>query len=290
MRKLIAILAFATAAGASEPASFKVQVTGKPNQPAMILIPGLSSSGDVWRDTVRRYQDRYQCHVVTLAGYAGVKPAPVSNGPVLTRVRDELLAYIRDRKLDKPVIIGHSLGGFMALWLAVKEPGLVGPLVIVDGLPNTGGVYPPNFDAKKLRDGIAGQTIEQYEKFIRASPMYKSMAGQPEHQQRIMDWGLQSDRVTVANTMYELMTTDLRDELPRIQSRTLVLGSWIGMKEFMSREVVEQNFDAQFAKLANHRLILTDTARHFIMYDDPGWFFSQLDQFLAARGSAGQTE
>lgn len=290
MRKLIAFLAFATAAGAADPASFQVQVTDQPGKPAMILIPGLSSSGDVWRETAQRYQDRYQCYVITLAGFAGVKPQANPSGPLLTQVRDELLAYIRERKLAKPVIVGHSLGGTVALSLAAKEPGLIGPLVIVDGLPNTGGVYPPNFDAKKMRDGIAGQSTEQYEKFIRASPMYKAMAGKPEHQELLMDWGLKSDRVTVANAMYELMTTDLRDDLARVQSRTLVLGSWIGMKEYMTRDVILQNFDAQYAKLPGHRIILCDTARHFIMYDDPGWFFSQLDQFLAARGSAGKTE
>src|SRR6185436_5898899 len=57
---------------ADAPVSFRVQVIGH-GRP-MILIPGLSSSGDTWKTTVARYQDRFSCHVLTLAGFAGVPP------------------------------------------------------------------------------------------------------------------------------------------------------------------------------------------------------------------------
>src|SRR5882724_8181158 len=120
----------AAAAFADGPApSFHVDITGK-GKP-MILIPGFASSGKTWDSTVAHYKDKYQCHVLTLAGFAG---EPRIEAPFLETVRKDLAAYIRKNKMDKPVIVGHSLGGFMALWLAVKEPDLVGPLVIVDSL------------------------------------------------------------------------------------------------------------------------------------------------------------
>ena len=37
----------------------------------MILIPGLTCGGDVWKSTVEHFKDRYECHVLTLAGFAG---------------------------------------------------------------------------------------------------------------------------------------------------------------------------------------------------------------------------
>src|SRR5271165_2213258 len=51
------------------PAAFSVKVTGA-GRP-MILIPGLSCGGDVWDGTVAHFKDRYECHVLTLAGFAG---------------------------------------------------------------------------------------------------------------------------------------------------------------------------------------------------------------------------
>ena len=137
-------------ATATAPTSFRVHVTGQ-GRP-MILIPGLMSSGDTWKSTVARYQDRFQCHVLTLAGFAGVPPIAA---PLLATVRTELAAYIRAQRLDRPVIVGHSLGGTLALALAADHPDLAGPLVIVDSLPFLAGAQ---LQAKTLDDaGLASR-------------------------------------------------------------------------------------------------------------------------------------
>src|SRR5450631_2693707 len=136
----------AMSAATPKPPSFHVEITGhgKP----MILIPGFASSGKTWDSTVARYKDRYQCHVLTLAGFAG---EPRIDAPFLETVRKDLATYIRKNKLDKPVIVGHSLGGFMALWLAEREPDLVGPLVIVDSLPFLADVMMPGATAESVK-------------------------------------------------------------------------------------------------------------------------------------------
>ena len=78
----------------------------------MILIPGLASSGETWDTTVARYRARFACHVLTVAGFAGVPPI---DGPLLPAVHRDLAEYIRAQKLDRPIIVGHSLGGTIAL-------------------------------------------------------------------------------------------------------------------------------------------------------------------------------
>ena len=69
-RHLLSLLLLGAAAFAqTPPPSFHVDIIGK-GKP-MILIPGFASSGKTWDSTVARYKDRYQCHVLTLAGFAG---------------------------------------------------------------------------------------------------------------------------------------------------------------------------------------------------------------------------
>ena len=267
------------AAGSTLAAPFQVEVTGKANQPSMILIPGLASSGDVWTSTVARYKDRYQCHVLTLAGFAGVPPAKADT-PILPRVVAGLAAYIDERKLKRPVMVGHSLGGEVALALASAHPGLVGELVIVDALPNLGAIFGADYDAAKLRDRVAGQPRAEYEAFVRSGQSLQGMITGDAHLETLKDWSLRSDQATVAKAMYELATMDLTPGLHKIRSRALVLGTWIGLKSFTTREVVEGNFRKQYASLAGHRFAMAENARHFIMYDDPAWFFAQIDAFL----------
>src|SRR5258705_11838531 len=68
----------------------RVEVTGK-GRP-MVFVPGLTCGGDVWCDAVAHFAARYQCHVVTLAGFAG---RPHFQGPFLGPARDSLPGSVR---------------------------------------------------------------------------------------------------------------------------------------------------------------------------------------------------
>ena len=169
-------------------------------------------------------------------------------------MRKDLAAYIRNNKLDKPVIVGHSLGGFMALWLAEKEPDLVGPLVIVDSLPFLAAVMQPGATAESvkpmaenMRKMFSGPPTDETEKQGQAS--IKSMVTKPEDYEMILGWSKKSDRIAEGNAMYDMMTTDLRADLDKITSRTIVIGTWIGYKEYgVTRDQVEKNFRDQYSK------------------------------------------
>src|SRR5947199_9790656 len=98
-------------------APFAVKVTGK-GKP-ILFIPGLACSGSVWDSAVDHYKDHYECHVLTLAGFAG-QPALKDKSAYLDTVRKGIITYIKEKKLDKPVIVGHSLGGYLVFALAVS--------------------------------------------------------------------------------------------------------------------------------------------------------------------------
>ena len=112
---------------------------------------GLSCSGEVWDETVMALEGRHEVHVLSLAGFAG---RAAIEAPFLPRVRDDIVAYIQAHQLDRPAIIGHSLGGFLAFWLAASEPTLIGPIVAVDGVP----FLPALMDAGATADSVRTMT------------------------------------------------------------------------------------------------------------------------------------
>ena len=261
----------------------RVDVNGK-GRP-MVLIPGLTCSGDVWRETVARYSDRYECHVVTLGGFAG---RPRFEGPFMDTARDSLLAYIKARHLAHPVIVGHSLGGTLALELAETAPDAVGPLVIVDALPFLGATWDTAATAESARKaaepmvaGIKNQTQEAYVAYQHQAPYLKAMVAPGPNYDRVLEWATTSDHNAVADAMGDIMSRDLREKLPSLRVPVLVLGSWYGMKAYTSREAVEATFRRQYARAPQWTLALADTARHFIMLDSPDWMYAQMDAFLS---------
>ena len=269
------------ASGAEPPASFEVTVHGA-GLP-VLLIPGLSCSGDVWDETVAALEGRYEVHVLSLAGFGG--RAAIA-APFLPRVRDDIVAYIRAQQLDRPAIVGHSLGGFLAFWLAASEPTLVGPIVAVDGVP----FLPALMDASTTVDSVrpmaegakammASLTPEQFAMQTRMS--LTTMVTAPDDLERLARQGAESDPTTVAQAMFELMTTDLRDDVASIESPVLLIAAGAAAPTPEGRARLQRSYEAQVAPIPNHRVVLADHARHFIMLDAPDFFQAALTGFLA---------
>lgn len=260
---------------------FKVEVSGH-GRP-MILIPGLYSSGQVWDGTVAKYKANYECHVLTLAGLAGEPPV---TAPFLEKARLGIADYIRAKKLRNPVVVGHSMGGFLSLWLASKEPDLVGTLIIVDTLP-----YPPaaqqptatpetmKSQAEALRKGMLAQSPEQRQQMQTA--ILQTMITDSSKVKLAAKWAAASDPNTVAQSMYEMLTTDLRTELARIKVPTLIIGTWVGLRQYVSRDQVEKNFREQYTGLVGYKFVMSEKAKHFVMFDEPEFLFKEMDNFLA---------
>ncbi len=272
---IISLIIFQTNAQTN---AFKVEVSGK-GKP-VILIPGYSCSGEVWNETVAHLKDRYECHVITIAGYAGV---PKLDTPILKTVRNELINYVKTKKLNKPMLIGHSLGAFMSLWVSSEAPDLFGKIICVDGLPFISAMQDTTANAEVLKKNpqfdpeTVAKNFELLPDSNYISNMTRSMLYQVNDTIRaiqIATWSSQCDRRTLGYTIVEISTTDLRDDIAKIKQPVLVLGSLYGT-EANSLSVLNHQY-----KNVPNKTIEVANSKHFIMYDVPDWFYAKVDAFL----------
>ena len=276
----VSFLAAAEKEDKKEHAPFTVKVTGS-GRP-MILIPGLSCGGNVWDGTVAHFKDRYECHVVTLAGFAG---QPAIGEPFLEQVRDGLSKYIRDKKLKRPVIVGHSLGGFLVFWLGATVPEQVGPIIAVDGVPYFPALRDVNATpqsaqpfAESLRTMYKAQTSGQFAAGNRG--FLAGMITDPKDVEKVAEMSTKSDPNAVAQAFYEIMTIDLRPKVKAIRAPVLLIGATASVPDPDQKKTVEENYRLQVIDVPKHKVVFAPKARHFIQLDEPKFFIQEVESFL----------
>lgn len=127
---------------------FSVVKSGTGKQ-TVIFIPGFACSGDVWTETVSVLKDSYTCYVLTMAGFSGVAPEEC---PSFERWKMQIAKFIKEERIEKPIIVGHSMGGGLVLAIAAEFPELTGKIVIVDALPCLMALTVPDFKSASDND------------------------------------------------------------------------------------------------------------------------------------------
>lgn len=284
MKKFILIsFLFSTQFLLTGQSALKIETIGK--GPDLILIPGLGCPGSVWLETVDQLKENYTCHMVTLPGFGEHPPIDFTNG-YLPEVKAQLITLIEKRFETPPVVIGHSLGGFLSMDLASTHPELIQKIIVVDSYPFYSAAINPYATAENMKPQakqLKGSLVNTPDSLFIQQQMQamQIMATKQTDIATIVRWSTQSDRQTIAQAMYEIMTTDLRNQVSGIACPVLVLGSWYAAKDYgVTLEQVKNNFKMQLSNVANCTIKMAPTAKHFIMLDEPSWFIEQVKDFL----------
>jgi len=267
-----------------------VVVDGPEGAPDLILIPGLSSSPAVWQGTVDHLNGRYRVHRIHVAGFAGSAAQANAQGdtpqPVGAPVAEEIARYIREQHLNRPAVVGHSMGGTMGMMLAARHPDLVGRLMVVDMIPFMGAMFgAPGATAESVTpvaDQIwTAQSTSPREAYIaQATPAINGMINTESRREEALKDMRGSDQKVSAAAFRELVTTDLRPELAKITAPTEVL--YVKFNDArMTDAITDAIYQTSFATLPGARLKRIDDSAHFIMFDQPEAFYGELDAFLA---------
>jgi pimeloyl-ACP methyl ester carboxylesterase len=267
----------------AEPFSDRMTFTVRGTGPDVLLIPGLTCSSAVWDATAKRLEVHYRLHLVQIAGFADSPSRANATGPIIQPTVNALDDYIKSNKLDHPRVIGHSMGGFMGLMLALQHPEDCRKLMIVDSLPFFSVLFGANDvaaatpQAAAMRDMVLNETQDEYAQGERQ--YLPSLVKSPEGLKAATQWAITSDKSVVARATYELMTTDLRPKLGEIKTPVTILYPWDPASGFAQADT-DRVYQGSFAALPNKTLVRISNSFHFIMLDQPAAFAAQVDSFL----------
>lgn len=252
---------------------FEVKITGKGKQ-SILFIPGFASSGEVWNDTKSEFEKNFTCYTLTMAGFAGIKP---QENATFKNWETGIANYIKDNKIEKPILIGHSMGGGLALAIASDYPELIKKIIVVDALPCLQALSNPSFvsaenpDCKQLINQMTALTKEQF--YQMQKNFISSLVAETSKQELVISWSVNSDRKTFAEMYCDFTNTDLRQKIENIKCPTLIL-----LEDTF--KTIKPAIEDQYKNLKNANLQYSTKGLHFIMYDDKEWYLNQLNNFL----------
>ncbi len=264
--------------------SDRIDVETQGSGPDVVLVHGLGSSRDVWRETVAAVPG-YRYHLVQMNGFGGTPIGGNMAGPVAAPVAEEIARYIAETGLRRPAVIGHSMGGNIAMRLAARHPDAVSRVMVVDMLPFVGLLYggptatseSVRAVADQTRDRLAALSGEARQKAVEATlaTMIKTETRRAEAVRHSLD----SDAGMSARAMHELIITDLRPELASIKVPVTVL--YVRSPALpITDEQMDAVYRTSFATLAGARLTRITGSYHFIMWDAPERFAQEVRDFL----------
>ena len=266
------------------PTRFSVVDEGTAGKPDVLLVPGLSSSRAVWDVEAKLLAPNYRLHLVQVDGFAGTPAGPNASGPLLAPVVEELHAYIVANKIH-PVVIGHSLGGLLALMLADKHPEDVRKLVILDALPFSGATMDPTATIESIRPqaeafkhAMLSMPADQYAQM--QPTMAAQMVKDAYAQKLVAADSLASDRQVVVNAVMDGLGTDLRPDVAEIKTPTLMIYAYDATEHDPDPAKYEAAVLAGYKPMPYVILVRIDDSRHFIMYDQPAKLDAALEVFL----------
>ena len=262
-----------------------VERHGKGGRP-LIMIPGLASGPWAWQHAVRKFMPEHTVYVLTFPGFDGRPAVP---GATLEAARASLVTLIESRKLARPVLIGHSLGGTLALTVAAQRPELVGAVVTLDGLPVFPGTeeLPPaqrnaiaeNFKSRMTKSNPAIFAAQQQD-YMRGIGVVDMDRGE-----ELAKLSAKSDPATVGIYMAEVFAQDLRPLLPKISAPVLVLTPYFALDaelQQMTEAAKVAYYQEAMKGTPKLKVVTVAPARHFAMFDMPDLVLSAIADFIKA--------
>jgi pimeloyl-ACP methyl ester carboxylesterase len=254
--------------------------------PDVLLIPGLATSGEVWRGT-RTALPGFRYHVVQIAGFAGTPTAGNAGpGPLIDRLAAEIGRYVVEQRLERPAIIGHSLGGLLALMTASALPDIVSRTMVVDMVPFGAMLFAGADVTDEQARTIAPQARLRYfgadavQRTAATERLYSTMIRDPALRPAYLAQAMSCDLDVCGRLFEEVARTDLRPRLKAIQTPVTVL--YVSAPNIpIGDERTDALYRAAYRDLPQARLKRIEGSYHFIMLDQPERFVAEVRAFLS---------
>ncbi len=244
---------------------------GDSGKPALIILHGFFASSRNWRQMAKRFADDFHVYVLDIRNH-GLSPHDSQMDYPL--MAEDLKSFMNDCGLTTANLLGHSMGGKIAMWFALNNPQRVEKLVIADISPVS---YQHNFD--KTINALKQLPLEEISNRKQADDLLSSAISELSYRQFLLQnlqlkdgkycWRIDLD--IFHQSAENIVGFPNFDSLPRFNDIALFIMG--GVSVYTDKEAIYRCFP-------NADITTLDKANHWLHVDNPDGFYTYVNNFL----------
>lgn len=241
--------------------------------PDLVLLHGWGMHGGVWNNVAENLAQQFRIHVVDLPGYG-------ESATCIPYTLNEITARIADRLPYGAALCGWSLGGQVAMKLALEFPGIVRALILVSSTPKfvMSSHWQHGIDQKILMD-FSENLERDYEGTLKRFLSLQARSGDDARQVMMALRDQLFARGRPASGVLQkgldiLLNEDMRNDLPLLEQKTLLIHGTHdtlvppGAAEWMSTELPQADLllvpGSAHAPFLSHQNEFVEAAKKFL--------------------------
>jgi 3-oxoadipate enol-lactonase len=260
---------------------FTYEAAGDPRSTPLVFLHGIGGAARAWRGQLTFFGDRYRAIAWDMPGYGG---SAALASPGIAELANSLQDFLHGVGVNRPVLVGHSIGGMIVQQWMVRHPYRATAVVLAQTSPAFGradGDWQRTFIEARLGPLDRGQTMASL-----APALVRELVGDNPDTDGVelaRDCMASVPEASYRASMLALLGFDQRRALADIKVPTLVLSG--------SRD---KNAPApMMAKMASYipsaSYVELEGAGHLVNLERPKAFNAALDEFLRTHVT-GSTE
>lgn len=243
--------------------------------PPLIILHGLFGSADNWRPLANRFAKFRKVYLVDQRNH-GMSPHDYEFS--YEAMVNDLLLFIKQHDIIRPDILGHSMGGKVAMFFSVKYPDQVNKIIVVDIAPKA---YPVRH--KAILDGLKTLRIEDIltrqevddvlAEFIDSARLRQFLLKNLKRNDHSFEWKMNLDVIydKVSNLSIGLKDND------RFSHETLFI------RGSASDYVLNSDLEAISSHFPKAELVTIEDASHWVHVEEPDALCNSVKQFLLTK-------
>ncbi len=248
-----------------------VNIYGLKTNPAIIFVHGFPYDHNMWENQIKRFKKDYYCVAYDIRGLG--KSAVGCGQFTMELFADDLFDIIKKLKIKKPVLVGLSMGGYLALRAAERNQELFAGFVFADTHPRADD----NVSKLKRSSAIAeieSKGLKRYAKNFLPLCFLPDSNRKRYYSEALRRATKQNPKGVKGAQLAMLSRTSTEEFLPEIKKPTLVI---VGREDKLTPPQVMKEMAA---KIPGAEFVVVPNAAHMSPVENPEVFNAALENFL----------